>query len=267
MKCPKVLALMAIAGLTGFAVFAAPPKTDQTTNKNQAGESGTRSAEYRTHWRNADHQLASCVALENQEEIAIARFAQKKLNDKDAKDFAQMLVDDHSKFLKKLEQYAPEATEEGFLREQPATRERAAVGGQNPQVKINRERTLPGGRKVESTTTIERTAAKPNLDQQEGQLPIDFLQLHREMAEQCLAESEDLLNEKSGKKFDECFIGMQIDRHTAMKAKLEVFQRHASGDFKDLLDQGLKTTEHHLDRAKKIMEQLADSSEKSTKND
>lgn len=239
MKFQKALIVLAVTGVSSVALLAAPPKTETKTTKPQTGDPASRSADHRTSWKNADHLLASCVAIENQEEVAIAKFAQKKLKNNEAQDFAKMLIDDHSAFLKKLEAYAPEATREGFLADDKTARETAAT-----------------------KAPTQRTAAKPNLDEQHNGLPIDMMQLHRELAQQCLRNSEEMLNEKNGKHFDECFIGMQIAKHAAMKTKLEVFQRHASGELKDLLAQGEKTTASHLKQAIKIMEQLADASDK-----
>jgi len=257
MLCQKVFAPLMITALVSLTAFGAPPNT----NKNSGGDPASRTADQRTSWRNGDHFLATCVAIANQEEVAISRWAEKKLSDKDAQEFAQMLIDDHTAFLKKLQQFAPEATQEGFLR-QSSGGERAEGRRTEPRTAAQRTNednlAKPAG-------TVQRTAAKPNLNEQ-GNPPIDLMQLHREMAEQCLADTEEKLGEKSGKEFDECFIGMQIGMHNAMKAKLEVMQRHASGELKNILAQGLKTTTTHLDRAEKLKDQLSDSDKTASKS-
>src|SRR4051812_4540771 len=50
-------------------------------------------------WQNADQILASCIAITNQKEVTIAKLAGEKAKNKDVKEFANMLVKDHSDFL------------------------------------------------------------------------------------------------------------------------------------------------------------------------
>jgi predicted outer membrane protein len=177
--------------------------------------------------------FASCVAIENQEEIAIAKFAKEKSKNKDVQKFADMLVKDHTEFLGKLRKLAPEATKEGFLTE-------------------------------ESTDGKTRTAAKPPLDgQRDG--TVDQLALQRELAEQCVEDSKAALSEKSAEEFDECFVGQQIAKHAAMKTKLTVFQRHASDELGELLAAGEKKTFEHLEHVEKLIKQLKKADSKSSK--
>lgn len=241
-------AAWAIIALSGLSVLGSPPKTEQGTNKNPAADSAAKAGEQRSSWKNADHMLASCVAIDNQEEVAVARFAEKKLTNTAAKDFAKMLIADHTAYLRKLEHFAPEATHDGFL-----TVERSPTRLDADRDAANQPK--PGA--------IQRTAAKPNLGTQDA-ATIDMLQLHRELAEQCLADTQEMMNGKKGLEYDECFVGMQIAKHAAMKTKLEVFQRHASSELKELFAQGLTTTTSHLERAEELMEQLAHESSKAT---
>jgi predicted outer membrane protein len=267
MRYQKTLAFLAIASLVSFAPLAAQqkkePEARQPAIRTNPGTTTSTTADQRTNWKNADHQLATCVAIDNQEEIALARFAEKKLQNKEAQEFAQMMIDDHSQFVKKLEQFAPEATQEGFLEEGRSTRQTAATDSPDAkrQAKAQPRATQPNqaGQRNQAGQVQTRTAAKPNLDQAGG-LPIDYLQLHKELAQQCLNDTQDMLSEKKESEFDECFIGLQIAKHAAMKSKLEVLQRHASSELRDLLAEGQKTTASHLEHAQKIMKQLAENS-------
>jgi len=269
MRYRNTMAFLAMAGLLSLSPLAAQQKAQPETRQPTRSTPGTKpntAADQRTNWKNADHQLATCVAIDNQEEVAIARFAEKKLQNKDAQEFAQMLIDDHSQFVKKLEQFAPEATQEGFLMEERSTRQTTATdpAGTRRQATAPPRATQPNqpaqpGQRNQAGQVQPRTAAKPPLDQAGG-LPIDFLQLHKELAQQCLDDTQDMLSEKKDDEFDECFIGLQIAKHAAMKSKLTVLQRHASNELQDVLAQGQKTTEDHLEQAQKIMKQLADRS-------
>lgn len=236
---------VALSVLSGL--FAAPPKTEPPTKNPPPGKPAATTAGQSSDRQGNDHMVASCVAIDNQAEIAIARFIEDKTKNDDVKKFARMLIKDHGGFLQKLEKFAPEATQDGYL-----DRGNATAGIDRPQ-RIG-EVTEKG---LAKPNIVTRVAAKPPLDggNQEG---IDPVALGREIAQQCLADTEAMLSKKSGDKFDECFVGMQIAKHAEMKSKLAVLQRHSSGELAQLLAMGAKTTQAHLDHAEKLMQQLAD---------
>ncbi len=60
-------------------------------------------------------QFATCWALDNQEEIILAKFAQEKSKNKEVIQFAKMIAEEHQACLKKLSKFAPEASREGYL--------------------------------------------------------------------------------------------------------------------------------------------------------
>src|SRR5262245_52052440 len=114
-------AVVCVAGMS--LLLAAPPQAEHPVPRAQPGNPGARTTDQRTAWRNNDHMFASCVAIDNQEEVALAKWAEEKSKNDDVQEFAKMLVSDHSEFIKKLHKWAPEATQDGFL-----TTERAPAG-------------------------------------------------------------------------------------------------------------------------------------------
>jgi predicted outer membrane protein len=64
--------------------------------------------------------LATCLALDNQEAVVLSQFAQERIKNKEVKDLAQMISEEHQACLKKLAKFAPEASREGFLSETSA---------------------------------------------------------------------------------------------------------------------------------------------------
>jgi hypothetical protein len=190
-----------------------------------------------------------------------------------------MLVKDHTAFLKKLQKYAPEAAQENFLtattissqevrtsgpadqrkqaaRREERRRERAENKGK-PNLTDDQKSTDPVEQALrKGKGPIQQVAATSEITET-SDLQVDVMQLHREMAEQCLADTQQLLSEKSEQEFDACFIGLQIARHASMKAKLTVCERHATGELKDLLSQARETTSEHLEHAQKLMKDLA----------
>jgi len=206
------------------------------------------------------HTLAACLAIANQEEVSIAEFASDKTKNKDVKEFAKMVIDDHQAFLKKLQKFAPEARDANLDHQasasQPAVQAAGGVAQAQPQQPAQNQQGRP----------IQQVAAQGE-QRQAG--PIDVIQLHREIAQQCLTDAKKKMSDESSDRFDACFIGHQIAKHSAMKTTLTVFQRHSSGEFAQLLSEGIQTTDKHLKDAEKIMDDLADhhKSSKSDKND
>jgi predicted outer membrane protein len=210
----------------------------------------------------SDHALASCLAIENHEEVDIARFAESKAQSKDVKQFAEMIAKDHEAFLQKLEKYAPEATREGLLVQTEITTQRGRSG---ESVRTEAPRNTVSGKvqpqgEVVTQPGQQTVVTNPNAAVQPG-YPVNFLQLHRELAQECLAEAKEGMSKKDPKDFDKCFIGHQIAKHQEMKVKLVVFQRHATGELSQIIAQGLETTEAHLKKAEQIMKKLTESSD------
>lgn len=290
MKMQKLIpiSVFSVTLATAFALtLAADPSQQDKTRPRQRQNAG-KSVGHRTHWKNSDHMFAACVALGNQEEISIARFAQEKSKNDEVKEFAKMMVQDHQAFLQKLERFAPEATRNGYLSEkaieprditQPDANERDPVRVDDSLEELKAEagtiqQTSGTQEKVdtrEASGKREETSGKREEKREERQerrdearaqqwRHIDFMALHREMAESCLQQAKQELSKKDGDEFDECFIGQQIAKHAAMKSALTVFERHTTGDLHQVLADGLSTTEKHLSRAQELKKKLAASS-------
>ena len=87
-----------------------------------------------------------------------------------------------------------------------------------------------------------------------GQL--NLVRLKQQLGQQCLASSQQELEEKEGDEFDKCFIGMQIANHMKMVDTLKVFSRYASPEFDQAIEEIEQTTQEHLDHAKELIKQL-----------
>lgn len=205
-----------------------------------------------------DHSIATCTAIGNQEEIALAKFAQSRTDNDDVQSFAKKVIQDHQEFLKKLERFAPDAVRENSLAEgdQPAANEggvRTAGGAAVP---------VRPGRAIQQTAAAEPRGTRAGAS-------IDFVQLHREIAAQCLSDSKKMLGEKEGAEFDACFVGQQIGVHAAMQSKLTVLQRHATSELAQVLGEGIEVAQNHRKQAESLMKQLPDpeATTKQVKND
>lgn len=207
----------------------------------------------------SQQSMAACVAISNQEEVSLAQFASDKAKDDEVKEFAKMLVTDHQSFLKKLQRFTPEARHNS-LDELASNQDRndrseaTNAAGTQPQLQAQPRQPQPQQPQAQPGRPIQQTAGQqPQIGQATS---LDMIQLHREIAQQCLSDAKKKMSKEEGDKFDACFIGHQMAMHGGMKATLTVLQRHSSGEFASLLGEGLETTDKHLKQAEKIMERL-----------
>jgi predicted outer membrane protein len=258
--------------ILGASVFAIPVFSQQAVQPQprqaqpgqaqpQAGQPGRpgipSQGPGQAHPMVTEQSIAACLAIANQEEITIAKWASEKTKNKDVKEFAKHLIDDHEAFLKKLQRFTPEAqnttletasAESGAA--QPGRVQQA--GAQQPQQgQAQQAQAQPQQRPVQQTA-----GQQPQQGPQGA--PIDLVRLDREIAQQCLSAAKKKMGEKDSDKFDACFVGHQLAKHEAMKTKLEVLQRHVSGEFAQVLADGSKAVDKHLKDAEKLMDDLVD---------
>ncbi|MDB5386954.1 MAG: hypothetical protein JWM11_2600 [Planctomycetaceae bacterium] len=231
---------------------------DQSNNRSQVGQSGDTQSQ--ANWKSKDHCFATCVALGNQEEIALAEIGKEKASNEDVKMFADMMVRDHHEYLGKLQKFAPEACKAGCLRE--ASGERTTTT-KSPNAKSS---SGAGGREEATAKANENAAAVAQNEARNadsatskagsGDRKSELHEVELELARQCLKSATEKLNEKSGAEFDKCFMSLQISKHMGMKDKLMVYQRHVTGELSEVMAEGLQTTDEHLKKAEKIMKSL-----------
>ena len=197
-----------------------------------------------------DQHLATCAAIDNQTEITLAQFAESHAQSGKVKQFAQMLVRDHQQWQQELEKFAPNAATPQQAQSNQAGAARSKI------------RQVAGTDADQQDQKRVQTAGGTN-----SSAPLDPLQLHRELAAQCLADSQEMLTKKGKEKFDACFVGTQIVAHAASISKLKVMRRHASEDLAKVLDAGLASSEQHLEKAEALMQEISDSSERENKKE
>jgi len=248
--------------------------------------------------QNPDHIMAACVAIDNQEEVALATMLRDKLQHDEVKQFAAMMIRDHQNYLTSLEKFAPGiATEQldhsgtagqaqgnnkrtgveqargeasanasGVRRTSGTDQDRDNQDRDNQdrdnQDRDNQDRDNQDRKKRNrQTTTGDRDSQNQNARNLSGS-PLsqggqpDQIQIQREIAQECLRATREDMQNKQGADADKAFIGAQIIKHGAMKAKLTVLQRHASSELAQVFAQGLETTEKHKQQAEQIMKKL-----------
>ena len=75
---------------------------DQQGKDNHAAGTGEHAK-----WESPEQMMAACVAIDNQEEVALVSAVQDKLQHEEVKKFATMLLQEHQDYLAKLEKFAP----------------------------------------------------------------------------------------------------------------------------------------------------------------
>jgi predicted outer membrane protein len=191
---------------------------------------------------NLDQHIAACLLLGNQEEIAIAEFAQERASSPQVKQFAQTMVEQHQQAIEKIKQAAPQLASLNVKLQATAGSATPGREGATPRAdEPGRTGSEPG-----ATTAGQGVANSP------------MFALARDAAQECLNLTTKELSEKQGAEFDKAYMGQQCGAHIAMLAKLRASKRHATDQLQPVLAEGIQMTEHHLAEAKKIKQGLKD---------
>jgi hypothetical protein len=230
-----------------------PAKPEQVQPQSEVNVENDRSGltQDRAAWNNSDQAMASCVTIQNQEEVALATMVQDKLQNEESKKFAEMLVEEHQAYLTKLKKFAPEAAGQQLDRGEQPSQVQNTTSRKPAGVERAAGTTNDGKQKIQQTagTEAERTTTSSK--------HVDMLQIQREIAQECLKAAKAELQSKQGIEADQCFLGHQIAKHAAMKAQLTVFARHATPELAEIFAEGAATAEKHKNEAEDIMKSLA----------
>jgi predicted outer membrane protein len=205
-----------VLGLAAF-LAAAPLVAQQPAQRQQPGQRAQAG-----QLPQADQQLAACLIVDNQGEVAVAKIAQQRGQDAQVKRFAEKMIEDHGQFLTKLQRFAPAQRD----RQEQAAEARPAERADRPA------------------------------QREGGQRGLNFVALKRELGQQCLQSARKELESKEGAEFDKCFMGMQVMKHMQALDTMKVFKNHASPELAKTLDEGIETASTHLEHAKEIAKKL-----------
>jgi predicted outer membrane protein len=168
---------------------------------------------------NVDATIAGMLALANEEESEVGKYAAEHAKHELVKQFAGMMEKDHAQMADELRKWAPQAT-------------------------------LSSDKTRDDSTASERTAS-------DGTRSFNPLNVHRQIANRCLASTKKELGSKSGIDFDLCYIGGQCVMHQQMIDKASVLREYASPELQKSIDKGVSSAEEHLKMAKKLMDDLS----------
>ena len=210
-----------------------------------------------------DRDFAMMLTIGNKGEVEMATFVKDKLQNEQAKQFADQMIQDHGAFLQQLAQFtghgqpAAGAPPVGNVGVTPPAAGNAPPGGIAPQpnqpVGRGVDVAVGGGQGVNvgvgGVQPQGRSFYAPGMN--------PMLSIKQEIAQECMANAKKELESKQGAEVDKCYIGTMIVKHAEMVSVLTVLQRHAQdSQFKELLGSALQKTQQHLEHAKSIMKQL-----------
>lgn len=226
--------------LAAALVIPAAQLAAQEAPKRAEGNAATRTERSATDQqaKGADMTIAQCLAISNQEEIALAKLATQHSQNPEVKKFAESMVKDHEQFLSDLRKFGA-----GEI----ALRLRAAAGERQDLARQERRAdTKERISQIESQRTAAREAGGLN-----------FIEVKREMAEKCLQSAEKNWSKHQGAEGDKCFAAQQVVLHQQMLDGLEVLGKHASPELRAVIDKGISSTQQHLTHAEQLAKELA----------
>jgi predicted outer membrane protein len=133
----------------------------------------------------------------------------------------------------------------------------------------------PGGLTAPSTTaslgaTGGASQPQTSTPQQQPQIPsgqfamagqsqgFDFLHAKRQIGDEMLSDMTKEFNAMPQAEIDKAYIGQQIVAHEQYITTSKVLRRYASPRLQNLINDGIKTAQSHLDQAKEIMHELTE---------
>lgn len=201
----------------------------------------------------ADSQIAAWLIVDNQNEVALAKIALQRSENKGVKEFAETARDDHQKCISRLQKFAPQETTSpratGPGAERPRTgTEPARPGTEQPRPGTEQPRTdqpRPGTDPLRQPGITRQPSAG-----------LEVVSLKRELGQQCLQSAQRELEKKTNAEFDKCFMTGQVVGHQHMIDALTVFKKHASPQLQEILQDDIEMAEGHLKMAKDLFQEL-----------
>lgn len=204
------------------AAREAAPKAAQTTPRRvTANKPVTPPAQA----HDGDAMIATCLAISNEEEIALAKLALSKSKNDKVHEFAEMMVKDHSDMRSKLERFGAQAQSQ-------------LSATDNRQDKKNQD------------DAHQRTAGA-------GNAGFDFLGVKRQIAQQCVDSARKMWEEKKGSDADMAYLGQQCVLHQQMIDAQTVLRQYASTELQSLMDKAIDTAQSHKKHVEQLIEEVA----------
>jgi predicted outer membrane protein len=194
-----------------------------------------------------DQEIAAIKLAFCRNELELAKLASQKAESDEVKQFAAKMVKEHTEGCGNLEKWAGNLAAAGGRADRPAPADRREAD-ERPAAGA------PGGRAFGDAVVRGGQGG-----------PLNWVVIHQQLADQCLASAKAELAKKEGAEFDKCFIGMAIGGHQHAVDADRVFASHVSQQFRGEIDDCLKMASAHLAEAKDIYGKLTGESPRLTR--
>ncbi len=202
-----------------------------------------------------DHAIATCVALGNQEEIALAQFAASKAKQDKVKQFAQMIQRDHTAALQKLYRAMPQAATWNLELRTAQGGQAATAGHPGYQPGGAQQAGAPAtGPQEFGQTGVQPAGSTQPIGSEPSGADAQMVAWARSVSQQCLQLTEQELEQAED--FDACYIGQQVAAHIGMLAKLKGSEPFASAELRPVLAEAQQTVQGHLAKARELAKEL-----------
>lgn len=224
--------------------------------------------------------FAGKLMLMDQSTIQLAQLAVERSTNESVKQFASMLVEEHTKCSEKLRECAPEVvgvTElnrtgithaAGFRGAVDADEKSDAVdnpakGGRKPA--RNPARKPDGAARLRESDPADKERADDRKRLQETQATTSLhriLNIERQATEHYVQSTTEMLSSYQGQEFDMGFLGFTIGSHTWAIAELKALNSVGDDKFQKLISDATTKVQQHMARAEELSRELgADSAQ------
>ncbi len=280
------LALMGLACTTAFAQDT-KIKGQETPAQKRADRAEARADRLSTKAdadpRGNDAAVAEYFAgklmLMDQSTIQLAQLAEERSTNEKVKQFAGMLVEEHTKCSEKLRDSAPGVVSvtllqstgithaAGFRGENQADENSDAVdnpakGEKNPARKPAGAKRLIGNEPVDNDLEDDVNPKKTV----HAMTPLHrILTIERQATENYVASTTEMLSQYDGQEFDMGFIGFTIGSHTWALAELKAMDSVGDEKFQTLINDATTKIEQHMMKAEQLSKELGADSDRTGK--
>ncbi len=225
------------AGITSRAFGQQNDPNARPENRAAGGADARATAEHGQE-SHIDRMVANQLLEMSKGEVELANFALQHTQNDQVKQFAQQMIEDHSKLDSELAKFAsPELSQnakEGNSPPQPGTAAAQPAKSPNPNERDSANRgneTAAGGEKA--------------------------VQLCEDIGKQVGSGVTKELSQYQGSDFDRAYTGQQFWGHVTFIGVAKGAEKHVSPELQQVISQGASTAEKHLDHCRKLIRDLS----------
>jgi putative membrane protein len=225
-----------------------------------------RAATDKPAMKNVDKTVAEYFAgkllLMDQSTIQLAQLAEERSTNEKVKQFAQMLVDEHTKCSEKLRESAPAVVAVTELQSKGITRAAGFRGTIDPDDKsdaIDDPAKASKNPDASERLTEDETANTNREDVRKRLRPTaehQILAIDRQATENYIVASTEMLEKLQGQDFDMGFLGFTIGSHTWALAELKAMDSVGDEKLQKHISDATKGVEKHLMKALELSKEF-----------